>query len=563
MVAPFTPPPVPSLCLCSHMYNAGHGLHPNQWTLREAPNVENRTASPALSPSEWMQAQRVAASVASAPPYPSSLTNASSSDPRWPQWRFWDSCGMLLPRSTLLHSPPPVVGPDLQWQLPTCLLHDLWIRSHVPANDDPNDALRMETSGSDNTNDPSPPPRRHVAPLYSVALQVFNHQDNIVHVLLSLLITTRGPWELVVLFDSAEDASWPRVDAVLRETLQHCDVDPAHSRWHDPSFANTSWAEQARYTSPLSWSRRALNSSASLPFVSCLNPWLVHVRVMLQPTPIWETSGNNVQLRAAHPHTRYWVSVQDDQPQRTRGWNQMLAAPLRWWPHHLLGVSARCAHQRYSLNFTLAPCRNPSHPLDDAWPASMRCRIYVRDTANRGPLLLDYAEFKQLGFFDELSRRIDDDDHDLFARAWEEHQERDPALPPRPARAAFMPLEWDQVHFKSAHRRQRPKQSDHERAWIAARDERGRQAELAGAFGMARVKHKARVQRWPSHDADYALPPPLHSLCLQWSGPPPASDSLAVQEADPWMRQELRSWWQHPYKPDHAPINLLHNEAGT
>lgn len=601
---PFSPPPIPSLCLCSRMYVSSASTRPSEWTLQPVPLLRADGPRPADGPAvdvaaaansapftsdELLSAARVLATVGAASPYPSSLTgNASSSDERWLRWRFWDECGLLEPRTVLLHSPPPVVGPQLDWQLPTCLLHDVWIRTHVEEDDDPQrqdstrptdpdqspSAASPSASASSSSAPSSVPFRRHVAPLYSVALQIFNAEDGVSSLLLSLLSTTRGPFELVLLFDSAEDESWPRVESVLRAVLQHCDVDEQRSVW--PTWSANGRFPPVTHPDGFPSTRRAANSSASLPFVSCLNPWLVHVRVMLQPTPVWETSGNNIQMRAAHPLTRYWISVQDDQPQRTRGWNQLLAAPLRWWPNSLLGVSARCAHGRYTRNATLHnPCRNPSHAMDASWTGDMRCRVYVRDTANRGPLLLDYRSLRRLGFLDEMAKRIEDDDHDLFARAWEAHRQAEEAnggvgvgvgaavnsssFPSQSSssgvsvfgsRAAFVPLEWDQQGVVPGRRRRRPARSANELAWMAARDQRARRPD-APEFGLTRVRRKALAQHWPPHDADLLPPAPLLRACLQQPGgvrPQQHADSerheAAAQLDDPWSKNEPQPWWQ-------------------
>jgi hypothetical protein len=47
-----------------------------------------------------------------------------------------------------------------------------------------------------------------------------------------------------------------------------------------------------------------------------------------------------------------------------------------------------------------------------------RCTFYVRDTAIRGPLLLDATKARRLGFFDEQNIVLGGDDHDFFARAY-------------------------------------------------------------------------------------------------------------------------------------------------
>jgi hypothetical protein len=52
---------------------------------------------------------------------------------------------------------------------------------------------------------------------------------------------------------------------------------------------------------------------------------------------------------------------------------------------------------------------------------SHRCTFYVRDTAIRGPLLLDAARARRLGFFDEQNLWLGSDDHDFFARAYHQY----------------------------------------------------------------------------------------------------------------------------------------------
>lgn len=56
-----------------------------------------------------------------------------------------------------------------------------------------------------------------------------------------------------------------------------------------------------------------------------------------------------------------------------------------------------------------------------ASPTFQRCclpgEMHVRETANRGPLLLDATKTKALGYLDELNFRLARDDHDFHCRA--------------------------------------------------------------------------------------------------------------------------------------------------
>lgn len=65
-------------------------------------------------------------------------------------------------------------------------------------------------------------------------------------------------------------------------------------------------------------------------------------RLIDQSTPVWETSSDNIGLRAAYASS-YLIMVQADVLVTLQGWNQRLLAPLRIFPD-LYAVSARTAH---------------------------------------------------------------------------------------------------------------------------------------------------------------------------------------------------------------------------
>jgi hypothetical protein len=119
----------------------------------------------------------------------------------------------------------------------------------------------------------------------------------------------------------------------------------------------------------------------------------------------------------------YSILVQGDHIMTQPGWNVALSTPLATWPD-VFSVSARCAHDYdYSQQdgpLTGAKCLSSLTP-QTVNPAH-RCRFYVRDTGNRGPLALrtDYAQ--RLGFLDETRFfGTGNDEHDLNLRAYARH----------------------------------------------------------------------------------------------------------------------------------------------
>ena len=315
----------------------------------------------------------------------------------------WDACPMWVPRTALLHSAPPLPGPavdaqqplndsiaDLVWQLPPCLLSDVWLTD----------------SRTNATCDTRPP-------LFSLQLTVFNQEAHVLDNLHALLrhADVEQPFELVVVFDDCTDRSIPLVHALLHSVKLGC----AGVRGHlgdggvEEELPAMSWKD---VTLP-----PELNSS-----LSCINPALVHIRTIVQPTSVWETTANNIGARAAFADAQWLVFIQDDVIMSMDGWNAVLVLPARLYTD-VIAVSARCTHTRYTAasepHRPWGRCgRDVGEPLVSQ--PEERCTFWVRDTANRGPLLVVHEYMKALGYFDEVHFHMDDSDHDLFARAYNE-----------------------------------------------------------------------------------------------------------------------------------------------
>jgi hypothetical protein len=182
-------------------------------------------------------------------------------------------------------------------------------------------------------------------PIFSVLLTVWNQEEGIAAALHGILNFTTEAYELIVVFDGCRDKSVEVASALLDQS--------------------------------------------NLIVAGTLSN-LVHLLLIKQPTPVWETSANNIGMRAAAKSSQFLVLVQDDQHMDTHGWNTLLALRMRL-REDALAVTGRCAHSSYSdkpqkLAEYVGRC---GANVGQALVASneTRCTFPVRDTANRGPLL--------------------------------------------------------------------------------------------------------------------------------------------------------------------------------
>jgi glycosyltransferase involved in cell wall biosynthesis len=220
------------------------------------------------------------------------------------------------------------------------------------------------------------------SPIYSVILTVYNQGDILSSNLDSLLRHTSGPWELIVLLDGCQDNS--KKEAL--DTLEN---------WiaHKSSYCVGETREN-----------------------SCNYDCMVRVQVIEHPDPIDETASNNVGMLAADPRTSYFVLIQADMRISEPGWNVALSIPFRVWPD-VFSVSARCAHDFAGTRF-VGLCSSDINNGFGPMGLEQRRVFAVRQTCNRGPLMLHAKRTAQLGYLDEVGHYRGDDDHDLNARAW-------------------------------------------------------------------------------------------------------------------------------------------------
>ena len=138
---------------------------------------------------------------------------------------------------------------------------------------------------------------------------------------------------------------------------------------------------------------------------------------------IFENRANNIGLKECTG--KYVTIVQDDQVINEKGWNTRMHKPFQTFDD-VFAVTGLTAHN-------LMPNPNSIHlgmeeDLDNCWCDILdnvdiaqqrtisRDVFAVRGSANRGPLMIDLEDLKQLNYLDEAYAPQQLDDHDLMFR---------------------------------------------------------------------------------------------------------------------------------------------------
>lgn len=243
-------------------------------------------------------------------------------------------------------------------------------------------------------------------PDFTIVMSIHNQADILQKNVMSVLASTIGIWEFILVFDDCNDGSLERVQGVLKTHL----------------------------SSLFSMSQQDIDSeSAAIPLyqdmfehmgaeMSDVPSVLTRIRLIVQPTSVWETSSDNIGMRSSQP-LKYYILVQPDMEILELGWNTRFTVPFEMYPD-LLAVSARCAHSANESDL-IGRC---GHKIDVRLSkeelVTFRYHVHLRDTANRGPLALRADRMAVLGFFDEQNFHLGNDEHDLCYRAYLQFQWR-------------------------------------------------------------------------------------------------------------------------------------------
>ena len=114
--------------------------------------------------------------------------------------------------------------------------------------------------------------------------------------------------------------------------------------------------------------------------------------------------------------THYFVSVQPDQQVHQLGWDMALQRPFDQYTD-IFAVSARCAHSLLGGDgIGFCGSKGFTRPTPGQL-AALGDQLYVRNTCNRGPLVLHAPRTRALGYFDHELYYQENSDHDLMCRA--------------------------------------------------------------------------------------------------------------------------------------------------
>jgi GT2 family glycosyltransferase len=134
--------------------------------------------------------------------------------------------------------------------------------------------------------------------------------------------------------------------------------------------------------------------------------------VITSTDDVWEVKANNVGLKLSTQP--YCMIIQDDMVVQEKDFDKKLLTPFLAYKD-VFAVSARTTHDNTIIDNQL----HHIHPVGKE--SNLAKGIFViRDSCNRGPLLLEHAALDNLGYLDEQFAPLHLDDHDICMRAYKQ-----------------------------------------------------------------------------------------------------------------------------------------------
>lgn len=142
---------------------------------------------------------------------------------------------------------------------------------------------------------------------------------------------------------------------------------------------------------------------------------------------VFETKSNNIA--AKNSSGDYIAIIQDDMLINEENWNTRMLKPLISF-EDVFSVTSRCSHN-WMINEKSEHINLEKIP-DGVWSDILihtdhadrnntpRDVFEIRDSSNRGPLMINHLDFEKMGYFDEVFSPQDMDDHDLHYRVKKE-----------------------------------------------------------------------------------------------------------------------------------------------
>ena len=196
-------------------------------------------------------------------------------------------------------------------------------------------------------------------PKLSIVIPIHNQQTILKRVLNSVILKTKQPFELILIFDGCTDNS---------KALAINEITQTENLYRVTFITNTNG--------------------------------------------VFETSCDNQGFMISR--SEFIIEIQADMIIEEDGYDILLCKPLIQYPD-MIAVSARCCH--HMIDHTkgvgkLGMLVEHPHTIKD------RSKVFLSQTCNRGPLILRKSMLVELDYLDEEHYALGDDEHDLFARAW-------------------------------------------------------------------------------------------------------------------------------------------------
>lgn len=149
----------------------------------------------------------------------------------------------------------------------------------------------------------------------------------------------------------------------------------------------------------------------------------IHIK-KLYADDVFETKANNIAAKESS--SEHIVIIQDDMIMKEIGWNERMLKPFNSFSD-VFSVTSRTSHNwvinqdSIHMNMEKIPNGIWSDILFHVDHADRnntgRDTFEIRDSSNRGPLMINHSDMEKLGYFDEIFSPQDMDDHDIHYRA--------------------------------------------------------------------------------------------------------------------------------------------------
>jgi glycosyltransferase involved in cell wall biosynthesis len=202
-----------------------------------------------------------------------------------------------------------------------------------------------------------------VEAVYSICMPVYNQEDIIQRVLQGIVSCTSDFYEILMVCDCCSDET----EKVIRDWIE------------------TIYSEK-----------------------------LTRIVLFVTTHPQFETKADNMCFK--HSKGKYIIEIQADMVMTQTGYNLEIQKPFKKLDN-VIAVSGNFCSDRYDGN---------GRGRIAAWMEPVgnvrKGVFYVNETCNRGPLMIDREKLVAMNYLDEINYFQDNSDHDLMARAYDEHR---------------------------------------------------------------------------------------------------------------------------------------------